>query len=292
MNKMNNMTALICAFVKAYHNERNNLKIYKDSYSRKIISDDEYNLISINMRNGINFFNPNYEGNNPLEWIVNNRLAPSILARSIFNENHLNNEIRLGLKQYVILGSGYDMSSYKVNNIISVFELDKENVIEDKMSRVRDANINSENIKYVDCDFNEDWIMKLIDSGFDKNVKSYFSMLGLSYYLEKEVFKNTINVISSVMSEGSTILFDYPNNDESETEILNQKLAKGANCEMKSKYSYSDIEEICDEFGLLIYENIGYNEINQKYFSLYNSINPSNKILASKGVSYCLLVKK
>lgn len=225
---MNNMTAMVCAFVKAYHNEKNNLKIYKDNYSRKIISDEEYNLISNNMRNGINFFNPNYDGDNPLEWIVNNRLAPSVLGRSIFNEKHLNNEIKLGLKQYVILGSGYDMSGYKVNNILSVFELDKDDVVKDKLNRVCRANINNKNIKYIECDFNEDWIIKIIDSGFDSSTKSYFSMLGLSYYLEKEVFKNTIITISSVMSEGSTILFDYPN----------------------------------------------------------------NKILASKGVSYCLLVKK
>lgn len=289
---MNNMTAMVCAFVKAYHNEKNNLKIYKDNYSRKIISDEEYNLISNNMRNGIKFFNPNYDGHNPLEWIVNNRLATSVLARSIFNEKHLNNEIKLGLKQYVILGSGYDMSGYKVNNILSVFELDKDDVVKDKLNRVSRANINNKNIKYIECDFNEDWIIKIIDSGFDSNTKSYFSMLGLSYYLEKEVFKNTIITISSVMSEGSTILFDYPNNDESETEILNQKLAEGAASEMKSKYSCDDIERICEECGLLIYENIGYKEINQEYFNLYNSLNPNNKILASKGVSYCLLVKK
>ena len=86
--------------------------------------------------------------------------------------------------------------------------------------------------------------------------------------------------------------FDYPNNDESETEILNQKLAEGAASEMKSKYSCDDIKRICEEGGLLIYENIGYKEINQEYFNLYNSLNLNNKILASKGVSYCLLVKK
>ena len=119
------------------------------------------------MRNGINFFNPNYDGDNPLEWIVNNRLAPSVLARSIFNEKHLNNEIKLGLKQYVILGSGYYMSGYKVNNIVSVFELDKADVVKDKMNRVSRADINNENIKYIGCDFNEDWIIKLINSFFD-----------------------------------------------------------------------------------------------------------------------------
>lgn len=52
------------------------------------------------MVNGINYFNPNYNGNNPLKWIVNTFLAPSVLARSIFNEGHLLNEIKLGYQLY------------------------------------------------------------------------------------------------------------------------------------------------------------------------------------------------
>lgn len=67
------------------------------------------------MKNGIIFFNSNCKGDNPLEWIVNNNLAPSALARSTFNEYHLLNEINLGLKQYLILASGYDTYFYDYN---------------------------------------------------------------------------------------------------------------------------------------------------------------------------------
>lgn len=78
------------------------------------------------MANGINFFNPNYNGDNSLEWIVNNNLAPSVLARSAFNKYHLLNEINLDLRQYLILASGYDTSVFKVNKQLKVFELDKK----------------------------------------------------------------------------------------------------------------------------------------------------------------------
>lgn len=98
MNK--NMTALVSAFVRGYHNKDNSIKIYKDLIASKILTEEEYDLISKNMVNWINYFNPNYNGNNPLKWIVNTFLAPSVLARSIFNEEHLLNEIKLGYQLY------------------------------------------------------------------------------------------------------------------------------------------------------------------------------------------------
>src|SRR5574344_1027215 len=154
---MKNMTSLICTFVRVYHN-LDNIKVYKDNYSKKLLTDEEYNIISKNMSEGINFFNPNYNGNNPLKWIVNNQIGPSIIARSKFNDDHLENEISLGLKQYIVLGSGYDTYGYKVNKLLSVFELDKENMIKDKIDRIKKSNINNDNVKYIESDFNSNWI--------------------------------------------------------------------------------------------------------------------------------------
>lgn len=224
--------------------------------------------------------------------VVNNILAPSVLARSIFNEKHLLNEIRLGLKQYLILGSGYDTSGYKISDKVSVYELDKKEMIEDKVKRVKNANINTENINYISCDFNSNWIENLLKSSFDKNKKTFCSLLGLSYYLDKEIFKQTISILSKNIPAGSVIVFDYPSNIETKKEIINQVLAKEAGEEMKSKYSYKDIEAIAQTSNILIYEHLNYQDINDTFFYDYNTLNPSNKILTPKGVAYCLLVKQ
>lgn len=290
MNK--NLTALISCFARYYHSEYSNIKIYNDKLAKQILTQEEIKNISDNMKEGIKFFNPNYEGGNPLEWIVNNNLAPSVLARSIFNEKHLFNEIKLGLEQYVILGSGYDTSSFKVNNLVNVYELDKKEMIEDKIKRIKKAKLNSENIKYIACDLNTNWIDDLLNSNFKTNKKTFCSLLGLSYYLEKEKFKRIIKVLEQHIPSGSVIVFDYPCNIETEKEIVNQKLAKAAKEEMKSKYSYKDIENLADEIGLLIYEHLNYCDINNTYFYDYNTINFNNKICAPEGISYCLMVKQ
>ena len=126
-------------------------------------------------------FNPEYQGNNPLKWIVNNNLAPAVLARSSFNEKHLLNEINLGLKQYVILATGYDTSSFKFNNVLKVFELDKKEMIEDKLERINNAKLDTTNINYISIDFATDWVNSLIENkNYNSSVNTSNTILTLS----------------------------------------------------------------------------------------------------------------
>ncbi len=282
---MNNMTALVSCFVRAYHTENSNIKVYNDAFASKILTKEEYFNIASNMTSGIKFFNPNYEGDEPLKWIVNNNIGPSVLARAAFNEKHLFNDIKLGLEQYVIIASGYDTIGYKVNKKIRVFELDKKEIIEDKIKRTK--NFDNENISYISCDFNENWILDLLNSGYDKNKKTFCSLLGISYYLPKSTFSKTIKLLSDNMPKGSSIIFDYPNEYK---ETKTEELAKLANEEMKSNYSYDEILKIAELSNMQIYEHLESVQIDNTYFYDYNTLN-TIKLKAPKGVSYCLLVK-
>ena len=282
---MNNMTALVSCFVRAYHTENSNIKVYNDAFASKILTKEEYFNIALNMTSGIKFFNPNYEGDEPLKWIVNNNIGPSVLARAAFNEKYLFNDIKLGLEQYVIIASGYDTIGYKVNKKIKVFELDKKEIIEDKIKRTK--NFDNENISYISCDFNENLILDLLNSGYDKNKKTFCSLLGISYYLPKSTFSKTIKLLSDNMPKGSSIIFDYPNEYK---ETKTEELAKLANEEMKSNYSYDEILKIAELSNMQIYEHLESVQIDNTYFYDYNTLN-TIKLKAPKGVSYCLLVK-
>lgn len=61
---------------------------------------------------------------------------------------------------------------------------------------------------------------------------------------------------------------------------------------MKAKYSYKEIEKILSENDFLIYEHLNNLEMTSNYFENYNTLNPNNKIIAPKGIAYCLAVKK
>lgn len=290
MNK--NMTAMVSCFARSYHTQNSIVKIYNDELAGKLLSKQEYDGIAANMAGGISFFNPDYSGNNPLEWIVNNQLAPSVLARAAFNENHLNNEIRLGLCQYVIMAAGYDTSGYRVNDRIKVFELDMPEMIEDKIRRIEAAEIDSSSVSYIGCDFNGSWIEKLPDKGFDTGCKTYCSLMGISYYLSKETFGQTVRVLADHIPEGSCIVFDYPDIRKSRKKEINKALAKAADEAMQAEYSYDDIEAIAAEAGLLIYEHMDNRELEDMYFAKYNMLNKGNEMTAPEGICCCLMVKK
>lgn len=291
-----NMTALVSCFARCYHYKNNNYRIFSDNIAEKILSDEEYSSIASNMTNGIKFFNPNFVGTkeNTLKWIVDNQLSPSVLGRSAFCEKTLLNAIKIGCKEYLIFASGYDTFAYRSNiDNLRVFEIDKSEMIEDKIRRLDKNKLNYSKVNFIKCDFtNKNWINNIINSNYDKNQISFSSLLGISYYLAKEEFSNMIKSISSILCNGSSIIFDYPTYEDSRETQTNEKLAIGANEQMKSKYSYKEIEDILSESGLLIYEHLNNKEMTNTYFEKYNNLNPNNKIIAPKGICYCLAVKK
>ena len=295
-NKEKNMTALVSCFARCYHYKSNKYRIFSDNIAEKILSEDEYNSIATSMSNEIKFFNPNFVGSNEeaLKWIVDNQLSPSVLGRTAFCEKSLLNAIRIGCREYLIFASGYDTFAYR-NNIenLKVFELDKSEMIEDKIKRLSNSKINYSKVNFIKCDFTSDnWLNNIINSNYEKKQISFSSLLGISYYLTKEEFSFMIENISNIICNGSSIVFDYPTYEDSKETKTNEMLASEANELMKSKYTYKEIEKALEENGFLIYEHLDDKEMTNTYFNNFNILNPNNKIIAPKGVCYCLAVKK
>lgn len=47
-----------------------------------------------------------------------------------------------------------------------------------------------------------------------------------------------------------------------------------------------------EKYRFLIYEHLDDKEMTNTYFEKFNTLNPNNRIIAPKGVCYCLAVKK
>ena len=288
---LNNMTALVSAFARLYHTKNATVRIYEDRFAEKIISENEYNAVALNMKNGIKFFDPDYVGKDPLKRIVNNNLAPSVLARSALCERRLINAVSSGTEQYVVLASGYDTSAFGVPETVRAFELDKPEMIEDKRRRAVISGLDRPNITYIPTDFNEKWIDDLTKTNYNPQCKTFCSMLGISYYLEKQAFADTVKQICSVMPKGSEIVFDYPVDCPTSKERINSALASGANESMKSAYSFKDIEDIARTAGTTVSLRLTNKEVDETLFKDYNETYPNDKIVAPSGVEYAVLRK-
>lgn len=287
-----NMTALVSLFARAYHQKNKDIKIFDDLLSTKLITEKEYEMIGLNMSQGISFFNPTFKGSKEeaLKWIVDHQLSPSVLVRSAFCKEAIEEMKEKGCQQYLDFASGYDLFAYYYQNQMHVFEIDKKEVIEDKRQRCKDVDI--ENIQFLSIDLSqENWINTLLQSDYQEDQLSISSMLGLSYYLTKDEFKKMLKQLSKYLLKGSRLVFDYPSIQESKETKINEMLAKEADESMKAKYSFAELKEILNQCHLTIIQHENHQTVTEKYISNYNAYYKDDPIKAPEGVCYCVVEK-
>lgn len=287
-----NMTALVSLFARAYHQKNKDIKIFDDLLSIKLITEKEYEMIGLNMSQGISFFNPTFKGSKEeaLKWIVDHQLSPSVLVRSAFCKEAIEEMKEKGCQQYLDFASGYDSFAYYYQNQMHVFEIDKKEVIEDKRQRCKDVDI--ENIQFLSIDLSqENWINTLLQSDYQEDQLSISSMLGLSYYLTKDEFKKMLKQLSKYLLKGSRLVFDYPSIQESKETKINEMLAKEADELMKAKYSFAELKEILNQCHLTIIQHENHQTVTEKYISNYNVYYKDDPIKAPEGVCYCVVEK-
>ena len=165
---MDNMTALVSCFARAYHHKNSERPVFADSVAEKLLTAEEYAAISRNMAQGIGYFAPGFKGTpeGALRLIVNRQLAPSVLARSAFCERAIDNAVRrLGCRQVVIYACGYDTFSLRLDNqALTVYELDRPEMIADRWKRIARTGLEPAcHVEDIGCDLSQpSWKEKLI----------------------------------------------------------------------------------------------------------------------------------
>ncbi|WP_433772660.1 class I SAM-dependent methyltransferase [Bacillus wiedmannii] len=297
------VTSLVSAFGRAYHSEFDSPKIFDDYVAKEFISPKERNDIETNMVQGIHFFNKDIAEqfqNNPreiLKWITQVQLSPTPLARAAYCEKVLLHEMTLGAKQYVILGAGLDTFSFRhreLENSIEIFEIDHPSTQQFKKGRTEEAELEiPNNLHFVSMDFTKDFSkQELINEGFE-NKETFFSLLGVTYYLTKEELASLIECLFEMVPVGSSIVFDYSDeNLFTEKGLSNRvenmvKMAAVGGEPMKSCYSYHEMEALLEKAGVLIYEHLSPEDIHKLYFEGRNDY-----LEAFETVHYVHAVKK
>ncbi|RIU92039.1 class I SAM-dependent methyltransferase [Oceanobacillus picturae] len=297
------LTSLVSAFGRAYHSKYDSPKIFDDFIAIQLLSQQDFHNIEENMVKGIQFFNKEIaekykdKPEEILKWITQVQLSPTPLARAAYCESVLQNEISLGVKQYAILGAGFDTFSIRhpeLENTIEIFEIDHPSTQQFKVKRLDEVNIKiPSNIHFVPMDFTDIFsYKKLLEKNF-KYERTFFSLLGVSYYLTKNEFSSLLDELFSKVPTGSSIVFDYADECLFEEKGLSNrvenmvKMAEASGEPMKSCYSISEMEKVLEKSGLLIYEQLSPYKINEQYFS-----NRNDYLTAFETIHYIHAVKK
>ena len=305
MTDKKSMTALVSAFSRAYHARNNEIRIFNDSVAEQMLTEEEFLLISKSLSDGTGFFNPSFEGSpeEALRWSVDNQLSPAPLGRAAFAEKSLERAVRVGARQYLIFGAGYDTFAYRQPDWaggLKIFEIDLAATSRDKRERLKNAGIAIPgNVGYIEADFtNGEWPEQLLAcEAFDKASISCCSILGVAYYLQKSSFEALISSISRISPSGSSVVFDYPD-ENSYTEKAGERakkqamLAGAANERMLSSYSFREMERLLSDRDFLIYEHLSPKEMTEQYFEAYNRANPEHRMTMFDNVNCCLAVKR
>ena len=258
------LTALMSAFSRAYVNSRSERPVFRDEYAGKLFSPEELKQIE-------GFISA--AGNDVGEYVYTN-LAPTPLARSRFCEDALEAAVLTGTAQYVILGCGYDTFEFRnTHSKLRIFEIDRKSTLDDRLRRIRRAGLEiPDNVKYIPAELPGESLKSVLEqNGFDFGKKTFFSCLGLLYYLAAEEVSELFGSIAGFAAAGSTVAFDFADSHLFSSEIPRVKnmlaMAEKSGEPMKSCFGYGELEKMLEKHDFLIYEFLNHEQIQERFFS-------------------------
>ena len=301
MNDKASITALMSAFGRAFHAENEEHPVFRDSLAKELMTEEEYTAVQKYLLGGAPFFEPEIDPavlqpKELLRRLVNVHIAPSPLCRAAYTEQALKTAVLTGTKQYVILGAGLDTFAFRETEFLSkyrVFEVDHPLTQADKKERITRAGWTiPDNLTFVPVDFTKDSLaQRLVAAGFDPSAKSFFSWLGVTYYLSAEAIDTMLPTLSSLCADGSTLVFDYPDENffaAPEKRVQNTiMMAKAGGEPMQSAFSYSELEKLLEKHGFLIYELLTSDTIQRDIIDKTGA-----DLKAFEHINYCLAVRK
>lgn len=199
-----------------------------------------------------------------------------IIMRSRFAEDELSAAIDRGVTQYVLLGAGLDTSPYRAGHPsqpIQTFEIDHPDTQRWKLERLNAAGIRiRDNLQHVAVDFEKDSLgERLAAHGFDSKQPTFFSWLGVSYYLNRESVLDIFRFVSRLPSP-SQLVFDFVMSD-SEINDTERDAMKNIT-ELVEKYGEpwlcrfgpAELEQTLHEIGFDRTVHFSHAQATEKYF--------------------------
>jgi methyltransferase (TIGR00027 family) len=213
-------TAQMTAFSRGYHYENDSPRIFDDRLANHFLTQEERASIEEQIMAALRTINPVSASAFPdqaaaLRWMMHaSAAAPIVLARARYAEDLLEKVMSEGVGQYVILGAGLDTFSFRRPDLLknlTVFELDHPATQMYKRKRIQDLGWeHPPNLSYIPVDFTRDSLASALKcSTFDPQIPTFFSWLGVTYYLSPNDIFATLRDIACIAPAGSSIVFDY-----------------------------------------------------------------------------------
>ena len=114
-------------------------------------------------------------------------------------------------EQLVILGAGLDTRAYSdfKSRGVAIYEVDEAANQAHKRAALDAAGIESDHVRFVVADFEQsDWIRSLLESDYNRDVKTIFLWEGVTLYLPERAVAETLRTLTEHSAPGSVALTD------------------------------------------------------------------------------------
>ncbi len=217
-------TAVGAAAVRAIESEKPaDERICYDPFARRFINTLVYLLMKLFAWYG--------------EWHTKGGLT-FIVCRCRYIDDYLQECLKSGVAQLVILGAGLDSRAYRNElhqGVARVFEVDHPATQASKIEQVKKVfgKIPS-HVTYIPVDFIDETLDKLLTYGFDRSQKTLFIWEGVTLYLDMESVNTTLAWLHANSAPGSAIIFDY------------QEMS-GRQAQIRRDFLYAIVSRLSDE---------------------------------------------
>jgi methyltransferase (TIGR00027 family) len=213
-------TAMETAFMRAYHAANDHPKIFDDHLAHRLITAQEYRESEERHLKAFHLFDPVRSAECPDRaralscWMQSGAAPAIVLGRAQYAEAILEQAVkRREVQQYVILGAGMDTFAFRRPDLLAglqVFEVDHPATQAHKRQRLLALGDLPPQLHFLQVDFSrENLAAALRRSSYDPLAPSFFSWLGVTYYLSREAAWATLGAIAEVAPAGSGVIFDY-----------------------------------------------------------------------------------
>ena len=148
------------------------------------------------------------------ESLTRSRSYGNIIMRTRFAEDALKAGVSRGVRQYVLIGAGFDSFSLRLPAFaanLKIFEIDFPATQKLKLERIGACGITpSGSVHFIAADLSQESVAAaLARSPFETNQLSFFSWLGVTMYLTREANLATFSSIAACSPAGSEVAFTY-----------------------------------------------------------------------------------
>ncbi|WP_128947997.1 class I SAM-dependent methyltransferase [Bradyrhizobium nanningense] len=153
------------------------------------------------------------------DFLLTNAAFPGVVIRSRYAEDALREATIRGIRQYVLIGAGFDSFALRrppFSDALRIFEIDHPATQAMKAQRIKEYGISlSPSVHFIAADLaKEDLATVLARTAFRMDEAAFFSWLGVTVYLTRKANLATLRAVATCGAQGSELVFTYVDQSE------------------------------------------------------------------------------